>query len=370
MSAPLRLAYAVTRGDIVGGAQVHVRDLSRAMRAAGHDAAVMTGSEGLLTEQLADSGVPFFVVPGLVRPIQPRNDVRAVAGLVAALRSWAPDILSMHSSKTRLVGALATRIVPTRTLASIHGWAFSPAVRDAKSATYAAVEGLSARIVDRVITVSHFGRGLALRYHVVPRAKLGTIHNGMPDLAQAPPVPTSGSGCRILMVARHEKPKDHATILDALAQLRDLEWRLDVVGGGRLLDDNRARADTLGLSDRVHMMGESDQVPHMMGQSDVFALITRAEGLPRSIIEAMRSRLPVVASDVGGVNELVVNGVTGALCRRSDPADVARALRPVIESSELRRRLGDAGRERYEAHFTFERMFDETLAVYRELMGN
>ena len=115
-------------------------------------------------------------------------------------------------------------------------------------------------------------------------------------------------------------------------------------------------------------MGLRRDVAKVLEGAHVFVLPTNWEGLPRSIIEAMRAGLPVVATDVGGVSELVSDGDTGYLVPRQDPKALSLCLRLLIESRDERVRMGRGGRRRYEAEFTFERMAARTLEVYQEVL--
>ena len=126
---------------------------------------------------------------------------------------------------------------------------------------------------------------------------------------------------------------------------------------------------SLGLSNRVFLLGERNDVPSILASSDVFVLPSNWEGLPYTVIEAMMAGLPVVATSVGGVPELVEDGVTGFLVPRSDPEALAEALQRLIDDPELRERMGKAGRQKAMCEFTLDRMLRETEKVYEEVLG-
>ncbi len=128
------------------------------------------------------------------------------------------------------------------------------------------------------------------------------------------------------------------------------------------------RARELGLADRVPFRGHRDDVARRLARAQLFVLASRWEGFPRSILEAMRAGLPVVATDVGGVSESVAHGETGRLVPPGRPGELAGALEGLLASPDLRRSMGRAGRARYEERFTFDRMFEETLRVYEEVL--
>ena len=107
-----------------------------------------------------------------------------------------------------------------------------------------------------------------------------------------------------------------------------------------------------------------------MRKADIYALISHWEGFPRSILEAMRSALPVIATDIAGVSESVQDGKTGCLVKHDDPKDVARALESFFKNRRDIQKMGQAGRKRYEEHFTFTHMMDKTQRVYEDVLSH
>jgi glycosyltransferase involved in cell wall biosynthesis len=364
----IHVAYVVTRGDDLGGAQVHVRDMAKAMRVRGHDATIICGPRGDLTDQLEDQGVPFRSLPHLVRPIQPAKDVLAVMELRRALSDLRPDVVSLHSSKAHLLGGLAARSLGMPVLITVHGWPFADGVPPASRYVYAVYERFAARLATAVITVSQEDRNLARRYGITVPGGISVVHNGMPDDARRRDHARDSGPARLLMVGRHVPQKDYATLFRALAKLRDQAWTIDLVGAGPDEDKNKSLARELGLLERVRFLGYRTDVPDLMAEADINVLISNWEGLPRSIIEAMRAELPTVASDVGGNRELVTNDSTGYLAPRGDADAVAHRLAGLIGDRRKRQLLGANARRSFEQSFTFAAMFDNTMAVYRRIL--
>lgn len=182
--------------------------------------------------------------------------------------------------------------------------------------------------------------------------------------------PASPDPVRLIMVARLQPQKDHPTLFRALSGLQDRNWTLELVGDGPDRESLQNLARDLGLTDRVIFSGQRLDVPQRLKEADVFVLATRWEGFPRSILEAMRAGLPVVATDVGGCRESVVDGETGFLVPKEDPLELRDRIRILIDSPELRTRMGQKGRKRFEENFLFERMYQRTLEVYREAKGS
>jgi glycosyltransferase involved in cell wall biosynthesis len=312
-------------------------------------------------------GIRYVEVPGLERELDPLRDVAALARLRAAVRDFGPDLLSTHCAKAGVLGRLAARTLRIPALFTAHGWSFGDGVPGFRRRLYRWLERAAAPLGDRIIVVCDGDRQVAIGERVASARKLRLVYNGMPDSdLRAQP---GSEPVRLIMIARACEQKDYHTLIRALSELRDLKWHLDQVGDGPLLDDVRSTARELGLSERITFLGLREDVAPLLARSHIYLLISKWEGFPRSILEAMRAGLPVIASDVGGVREAVVDGETGFLVRRSDVAGLADRIRRLIESSAQRVEFGNAGRERYAERFTFERMLDETLAVYREVLG-
>ena len=365
----MKIAYLITRSDNIGGAQVHVRDLAQAMRREGHESWVLTGGEGPFTQSLAAQGTPFITLRHLTAPIAPWHDLRAVAELRSALAELRPDIVSAHSSKAGVLGRVAARSLGIPTVFTAHGWSFTPGVPRISAAFYRWSERLAAPLASRIITVSDFDRELAIRERVSSPGRLVTIHNGMPDIQADLQADPGAAPVRLAMIARFEPQKDHATLFRALAEVRDLEWTLDLIGDGPLLRTARRHCEELGLSARVQFWGPVNDVPSLLARAQVYLLISNWEGFPRSILEAMRAGLPVVASGVGGVREAVEDGASGTLVPRNDAAAVASALRALLQDPERRQRQGARGRALFESRFKLAQTVAKTIEVYRDLVG-
>lgn len=365
----MRIAYVITRSDSIGGAHVHVRDLALNLLREGHAVTVLVGGEGPFTEELATKGIPYRSLRYLVRPIRPGTDLRGLWELRAALAELRPDLVSTHSSKAGWIGRLAARSLGLPVIFTAHGWAFTEGVPERERWVYVLAERLASPFASRIITVSEYDRALALQYRIAPAHKLVAVHNGMPDVPPTLHARSEADPVCIVMVARFEPQKDHATLLRALEGLRELAWELELIGDGPLLESVRIEAGRLGLLDRVRFLGARKDVAERLAEAQLFVLISNWEGFPRSILEAMRAGLPVVASDVGGVREAVVEGETGYLVPRGDEKALRARLRQLITNASLRVKMGQAGRKRFEERFTFEHMFKKTLKVYEDVLG-
>ncbi|WP_253701082.1 glycosyltransferase family 4 protein [Thermus scotoductus] len=363
----IRLLYLITRAE-PGGAQVHLLELLRGFkdRAELH-LGVGEDRDGFLIEEARALGVQVHILKHLLHPIRPHEDLLGLFEVASLLKRVNPHLLHAHSSKAGFLGRLAARALGVKSVYTAHGWAFTEGAPKGRRTLALAMERLAGRLSDRVIAVSRYDHDLALRHRVVPLEKLRVVPNGVPDTPlRAHP---EAHPPRLVMVARFAPPKDHALLLRALSGLKGLPWTLDLVGEGPLLEEARRLAEELGLKGRVRFLGTRRDVAAVLAEAQVFVLTSNWEGLPLSVLEAMRAGLPVVATDVGGVGEAVVEGKTGFLVGRKDEAGLRERLCLLLENPALRASMGKAGRRRYEEAFTLERMLLETWRIYEEVLG-
>lgn len=348
---------------------MHVRDLSIALAGQGWDVRVLAGSRGPLSEALERRGVPFASLPDLVRPVRPVKDLRAIQEIRAALRSIQPDLVSLHSSKAGILGRLAGAALGVPVLFTAHGWGFSSSTHPLGRWGFRLVERAMAPLADRIIAVSEADRKLALRFHLATPSQIVGVHNGMPDVPLTLRARPAGEPPHLVMVARFAPPKDHALVVEALSDLRALDWRLSFVGDGPQEPEIRSMVERQGLAARISFLGFRQDVAEILAGAQAFILASKSEAFPRSILEAARSGLPTIASDVGGIRESVLTGRTGFVVPSGDRVALREHLRLLVQDPELRSTMGGRARELYESEFTFQRMVVRTIQVYESLLG-
>ena len=360
-----RILYLVTR-SVHGGAQSHVLTLMTNVRAA-YEVTLGAGCEGQLTDRARAEGVPVHILPHLMSPAWAAHAVNALWETKRLIRRVRPDLISTHSFKAGLAGRLAARQCGVVSIHTAHGWPFSPGVPWLRRQIALPIERKAAAWCQRIIAVSAADRLLGLRFHVARPDQLVTIQNGVPD-SRLRAVPGRTGGPEIVMVGRFEQQKDFDLLLRAIHGL-PADVHATLVGDGPTRGRMEALTRRLGLDGRVRFLGFRADVAEILSGAQVFVLTSRWEGLPRSVLEAMRAGLPVVASDVGGVGEAVLDGDTGFLVAPGDVETLRQRLDQLCVDPPLRERMGAAARRRYEAHFKAERMLSETVAIYREVLA-
>jgi len=362
----LRIAYVITRGDSVGGASIHVRDLALAMQQRGHEVLVLVGGCGPVTDELARIGVPFQTIPSLVKAVRPFRDTGAVLQTARALRDWSPDLVSAHTAKAGFVGRAAARLTGIPAIYTPHGWSVGNRLGRARGRVFGVVEKIAAPWAAAIVNVCEAERQLALDQGIGRVEQHHVIYNGVhdvePQLRANPGDPIAP--VRFVSVARFEAPKDHATLFAAFAELGGSgRWHLDLIGDGPDEQVARLRVEQLGLAEQVTFHGYLADPAPVLSRAHAFVLSSRSEGFPRSILEAMRAGLPVVATDVGGIHESV-GAENGVLVGAGDPGSLRIALQNLMLSPVRRQRLGDMGHLIYSRRFRFAQMLEATESLY------
>jgi glycosyltransferase involved in cell wall biosynthesis len=309
----VKIAYVITRADSVGGATIHVRDMARAMRERGHEATVFVGGHGPVTGQFAAAGVTFHELRHLRRPIDPFRDWMALNELTKELRTFAPDLVSTHTAKAGWIGRAAAHRLKLPVLYTPHGLPIGGRFL-ARGRGALHVRRARRAAVDHRRHMRPASPSAAWRWRNASPSRISStlVHNGVLDIAPALQAQPDRAPVRICSVARLERPKDHATLLAAMATLTGTPWTLDLVGDGPLESrvaragrDTRHRRIAYGSSATCRTPAATLAAAHL------FVLASWSEAFPRSILEAMRAGLPIVTSDVGGVGEAVTQRGNG-----------------------------------------------------------
>ena len=352
---------------ICGGAQVHLLEL---LGGIGPDFqyAIAVGAEGYLTAEARRLGAEVFVMPDLVEAPNPVQDWRAITEARKLIHAYRPDIVHAHSSKAGIIGRIAAHRAGVPALFTAHGWAFSDDRPLVDRMVGIPAEWIGARMCQRIVTVCTTDRHLCLKHNIAPASKIDVIYNGISDSDQRAQ-PDSGNAVTVAMVARFDQQKDQALLLEVMPSL-PRNTRLIFVGDGPSRPACEVLAQKLGVAQRVLFMGTSNNVASILSEANIFVLASNWEGLPLSILEAMRAGLPVIATDVGGVSEAVIHDQSGFLVPRANQGALQASLCRLIESPRLRAEMGQFGRRRFADVFTAERMVGAVRDLYHSLAGS
>jgi glycosyltransferase involved in cell wall biosynthesis len=342
--------------------------LMRGARARGHEV-IGVCADGPLLDAVRAEGFR-IETPPLERRLSPASLWRGYRGLVALFRREKPDLVHAHMPISGFLARLAAARTGVPCIAyTCHGFLFNqPAPWPRRAASFA-MEWLAGRVTDIFTTVSTEEAADARRLHIARHAM--AVGNGR-DPAIFRPDPTARAAIRAalgvadgtVVVVAVSRLVRHKGYPELLAAMRDIPAELWVVGE-RLTSDHGEDLEPYfagaGLRPRLRRLGYRSDVPAILAAADIFVLPSHFEGLPMSVIEAMLTGLPVVATDIRGPREQVVPGQTGLLVPPATVAPLADALRALATDPALRARMGDAGRTRAMA------LYDEAAIVAHSL---
>ena len=325
-------------------------------------------------------GVKVIFLKPLVRRISPLFDTMAFFGLLQIVYREKPDLIHTHSSKAGVLGRLAALILRVSVVVHTpHGHVFYGHFSKPLSYTFLVIERIFDKITDCTIALTDGERNDYIKNSVSRYNKLIKIHSGV-DIDKFIMQSENDIDFRKIFSLRPEDLvvgtvgwllpiKGPSHLLEAMQMV----WpnhpaaKLIYVGKGELEKELRDRVDALGVKDRVLFLGWRSDIADIMRLFDIFALPSLNEGMGRVIVEAMASGKPVVASNTGGIPDLVINGKTGYLVEPRDVNGFAEAINDLLEEPSLRRSMGDAGQQRSHL-FSEDLMIKKIDTLYQELL--
>jgi len=297
------------------------------------------------------------------------------------MRRLRPDIVHTHTSKAGFSGRIAARLARVPVVVhTFHGHAFSGYFSPPVTRALLALERTLSRVTDSVVTVSDTLKQQLVTLRVAPREKIEVIELGL-DLDPFLSVSSRSGMLRreigaaeetlVGIVGRLVPIKDHRTFLEAAALIsrRRPDVRFVIVGDGELRATLETHARELDLAKRVHFVGWKAELAPVYADLDVVVLSSRNEGTPVSLIEAAAAGRPVVATRVGGVPDVIEDGVSGRLVPPGDPASLARAIEELLDAPQQARLFAAEGRERVRRRFTRDRLVADVERLYVRLLS-
>lgn len=360
-----RILYVIKYADN-SGAPRHVFTLLSEGRSR-FDTRLCVGVADPYQQRYTREGLRIDVLDVLGRRATPLQAIQSVRALLALLRRERIDLVHVHSPLAGATARIASAIAGIPCVFTAHGWNFAPGLPWRRRAISWLLEWLVARLGQPIIAVSAYDGALAARARVARAPQLQVIVNGIAD-RDPPPARETASIPVIVMVARFWDQKRQQDLIHAVAGIEQ-PLRVRFVGDGDTQAACEALAHKLGQQERIEFLGRLDSAESVLQAADIFVLSSNFEGLPLSILEAMRAALPVVASRVGGVAEAVEHEHTGLLFERGDIATLRAHLLRLLGDTALRQRMGAAGRARFECRFTETRMLHDTFALYESLLA-
>jgi glycosyltransferase involved in cell wall biosynthesis len=368
-AARIRVVY-LAHAFMVGGAEEMVLNLVRHLPPRFEPAVCCIHEEGPIGEEIRRTGTPVAVLgltPGIRRP-------RDVFGIAGYLRGARPQIVHTFLLTASVYGRLAAILarVPIVVGTEVN-------IYERKRYAHALAERVLMAGTDRVVVSAESVRDFYVTQVHADPAKIDVIYNAVDftqaqaTIARAEMRKTLGlsSDARVAgVIARLTEQKGHQYLFAALASKPSLaDVHLLVIGGGELHDVLVHDVEAKGLASRVHFLGPRRDLGNLLAAMDLFVLPSLWEGLPLSMVLAMGAGVPVVATRVAGVPEVVDDGRTGVLVAPGDPETLAAALARLFGDAELRQRLGADAKAAVLPRFGVDRYVDSIAGMYDRLLA-
>ena len=367
-----KILYVITKGNF-GGAQRYVFDLATNISQEEFEPIVLFGEGDTLGIKLKEAGVRTIHISSLKRNIGVFSDIRAFFTLWNTFLKEKPQVIHLNSSKAGLLGGLAGRLSGVKHIIFTgHGWAFNEERRFFVKLLFLKLHWLTILFSHTTIAVSKRTADQISRLPFVKR-KIKSIHNGIEQFTPitqiaARNVLAKEVSARIWIgtISELHKSKGIDYLLHAFAPLATTYANaiLVIVGGGEEEGNLKEIAHQLGIEDRVIFTGFIPDARMYLKAFDITTLTSRTEAFPYAILESGIAELPVVASWVGGIPEIITNKESGLLVDPARTEKLSSALEELIVRGELRSTLGLALHEHVITSFTLERMIKQTEALY------
>lgn len=366
----MKIVYCITKGTW-GGAQKYVLNLAAHGKEKGHDVVIVSGKAGILLDECRKRNIRTILIPELDRDINPFLDAASLFRLISVLRSEKPDVLHLNSSKIAGLGAVAARLtnVP-RIVFTAHGWPFLEERPRTQAVTIIFFSWLTALFSHVVIDITEATFKRVYRWPLVGH-KMRLIYNGVDTktlplldrMAARKQLGIEDGVFAIGLATEFTKNKGVTYALEAFARIKNPASRLIIVGRGELEEKLKLEARELGISDRVQFKGFLPEVSRYFKAFDIIIVPSIKEGLPLTVIEAGHANVPVVATNVGGIPELL-DRECGILVESKNPDALAGAIESLMENEELRNRLAARFGQKVRASFGLKPMLRKTFNLY------
>ena len=373
----VKVAHLITRLDF-GGAQANTLYTVARLDRARFDALIVAGPGGILDSR----GEPGRLLHAslLRREISPVGDLAALLQLRAVLAGLNPVIVHTHSSKAGILGRLAAALAKSPVVVhTFHGFGFHPLQNPLKRGFFVLLEKVCARFSDALIFVSRANMETARAAGIGDPAKYRLIRSGVKLAGYPAKIDRAAVRARLglapddvvtLSIGNAKPQKNPGHFLEAAARIaaRRPGARFVFVGGGEELPALRAEAAARGLEKTCLFPGWREDTPELLAASDIFALTSLWEGLPRSLVEALKTGLPAVCYRTDGVADLLKDGVNGFCVPQGDLDAFCSSLESLVADTALRARLAAGAAAADLAEFDIDFMVRQQEELYTELL--
>lgn len=377
----MKILYVITKSNW-GGAQRHVFDLATAMKSKGHDVWVALGGEGVLKQKLEGAGIYTFSITNLERDISPSKDAGSFKEIYSIIKNKRPDIIHLHSPKAAGLGSLAGRLLRVKKIiTTVHGWTFNEDRSIYEKALIRFFSWITMILSHTTVVLSEKEYSQALYFpwtknkiQLIPLGIKSPIFVSVDGAKQAiskiigMDLPVFLKKTVIGTVTELHKNKGLTYLIEAMVMIKTQQPNTIciIVGDGEEKASLNMLIKEKKLEDNVYLTGYLDNASEYLKALNVFVVSSIKEGLPYSILEAGTASLPVVATTVGGIPEIIEDMKSGILIQSKNHRELSHALSFMIEHPEERKRYGTTLKERVSTKFSLDKMLWMIEGIYKE----
>lgn len=369
-----KIIYLITKSSW-GGATRYVFDLATSLPKKDFEVIVVSGGEGALNDKLKDTGIKTISIEKLSRDINLFTEFKIFLSLLKLFRKEKPDVVHLNSSKAGGLGALSAKIAGVRKIIfTAHGWAFNEKRPFWQKILIKIFVWATLFLADDIICVSEATRDDIKNFPLVYK-KTRVIYNGISDfdllgksearvaLKNISMIDLPSEAIWVGTLSELHKNKGLEYAIRAISLLRDYPIVFLIIGGGELKINLEEMIKREKLEQKVILLGFIDNAKRYLKAFDIFLLSSVTEAFPYAIIEAGFAGLPVVASSVGGVKD-VVSSDCGVLVKPADYNSIKIELESLLKDREKREKLGINLKQKIEDRFSFKSMIAQTTGLY------
>lgn len=372
----IKVMYVITKGNW-GGAQEYVYSLATYLPKEKYEVVVVCGEGNILEEKLNKENIKTIHIEALQRDISFFAEIKSFFELLKIVKKYRPDVLHLNSSKIGGLGGLAGRITKVpKIIFTAHGWAFNESRPWIVQKIFLFLQWITVRLSHITIAISRKTKSDIDSLSGM-KNKVFVIHNGIAKIEflnkeKAREIISQYAKTQIYKVepckwigtiSELHKNKGLDFLISACQNLPD-NVSVYIIGDGEEKENLEKQIKSFGLENKIFFTGRIENARTLLKAFDIFTLTSKKEGLPFTILEAGLASLPVIASRIDGIPEIIENGKSGIMTRAGDVEEIEKALKYLIDKPHKREQFGQVLKETVEKEFSLERMLADTIKFY------
>jgi len=375
--AKTKVCFVITKG-VWGGAQKYVYSLAVNLNPENYDVSVICGQGNELPKKLEEKGIRVHRITELERDISIKKELKNLIQIFKLIKKESPDVLHLNSPKVGGLGAVVGRILGVKKIIfTSHGFAFNEKRPLFHKVLIRFFSWLTLVLNKKIILISNKEKKDTLGMPFIGPEKIVLINNGiekidfkekniarehlLSKLSNKPEIPTNAVWIGTLSELHKNKGLEYA--INAVAKLTT-PFVFFIVGVGEEKTNLEKIIKNNNLENKVFLTGFVDNANQYLKAFDIFTLTSVKEGLPYTILEAGLSETPIVASNIGGIPDVIDNGINGILVTKERPGEIQRAIEYMLDHKEERETFAKKLKEKVEKNFSLEQMLEKTIALY------